>query len=201
MSIARNVWYLSSWLLHRCAWFRNLRTGTMVGLVTDATGAAVSNAAVTIVNVQTKVESHARTTADGNYYFVPFLNLERIRRGHGKEVSGFQKRVRNGIILQAGSTMRIDVPLEIGASNQQIEVTSTSPLLSTDSAIVGSSSDAKKIQETPISQSRPTFAMYYMEGTSCGSGRFAPCLVHRPITSDYTVDNATNPNNFCPCRR
>ena len=185
MSIAKRVVLVFLALATFCL-AQDIRTGTMVGLVTDATGAAVANAQIAIVNLQTKVESHAQTTSDGNYY-VPFLNLGEYEVT--VEVTGFKKFIRSGIILQAGSTMRIDVQLEIGASNQQIEVTSTSPLLATDSAIVGSTSDSKKIQETPINQSRPTFAMFYMQGASCGSGS---CTVLGSSSNyiDYTVDGA-----------
>ena len=185
MSMAKRVVLVVLALAALCL-AQDVRTGTLVGLVTDATGAAVANAQVDVVNVQTKVETHAKTTSDGNYY-LPFLNLGEYEVT--VEVSGFKKYVRTGIILQAGSTMRIDVPLEVGASNQQIEVTATSPLLVTDSAVVGSSSDAKKVQETPINESRPTFAMYYMEGTSCGSGS---CTVLGSSSNyiDFTIDGA-----------
>ena len=146
---------------------QDIRTGTLVGLVTDSTGAAVPNARINVVNAQTKVELNSQTNPDGNYN-VPYLNVGEYEVS--VEANGFKKHVRPGIILQAGSTVRIDVELEVGAVTQEIEVTAASPLLATDSAVVGSISDAKKVQETPINQSRPTFAMYYMQGANCGSG-------------------------------
>ena len=165
---------------------QDVRTGTLVGLVTDSTGAAVPNARINVVNGQTRVESHGLTNVDGNFD-VPYLNLGEYELS--VEASGFKKYVRPGIIVQAGSTVRIDVQLEVGAVNQTIEVSAASPLLATDSAVVGMTEDAKKVQETPINQSRPTFAMYYMEGAACGSGS---CVILGQASTgiDYTVDGA-----------
>ena len=165
---------------------QDIRTGTLVGLVTDSSGSAVPQARVTAINVQTKVELHSQTNAGGNYD-VPYLNVGEYEVT--VEAAGFKKFLRPGIIVQAGSTVRIDVPLEVGAVTQEIEVTAATPLLATDSAVVGMTVDAKKMQETPINQSRPTFAMYYMEGAACGSGS---CVILGQVSNgiDYTVDGA-----------
>src|SRR5579872_5706881 len=79
---------------------QDIRTGTLVGLVSDSSGAAVPNARVTITNVQTKVESHTQTTPDGNYD-VPYLNVGEYEVS--VESAGFKKFVRPGILVQAGS--------------------------------------------------------------------------------------------------
>ncbi len=80
---------------------QDVRTATLVGTVTDSTGAAVPNAAITVTNVQTQVVSHGETTADGNYY-VPFLNIGQYEVA--VEAAGFKKFLRSGIVLEAGST-------------------------------------------------------------------------------------------------
>ena len=56
------------------AFAQDTRTATLVGAVTDNTGAAVPKASVNVTNVQTKVASHGETTAEGGYY-IPFLNI------------------------------------------------------------------------------------------------------------------------------
>jgi hypothetical protein len=167
---------------------QDVQSGTLVGLVTDSSGSAVPNAYVKAVDVQTKVESHGLTTADGNY-IIPYLNVGEYEIT--VEAAGFKKFVRLGVLVQTGSTMRIDVRLEVGAVNQEIEVTAANPLLATDSAVIGSTDDAKKVQETPINQSRPTFAMYYMEGAACGSNS-GVCMIGGLSSANlnYTVDGA-----------
>jgi len=185
MSIAKRV-VLTMLAMAASSLAQDFRTGTLVGLVSDSSGAAVPNAQVNVVNVQTKVASKTLTTLDGNYD-VPYLNVGDYEVS--VEASGFKKFVRTGVILQAGSTVRIDVALEVGAVTQEIEVSAATPLLATDSAVVGQIDDAKKVQETPINESRPTFALYYMEGTSCGSGS---CFILGQPSNyiDYTVDGA-----------
>jgi hypothetical protein len=95
---------------------QDVQSGTLVGLVTDSSGSAVANAYVKAVDVQTKVESHGLTTADGNY-IIPYLNVGEYEVT--VEVAGFKKVVRPGVLVQAGSTMRIDVRLEVGASTRR----------------------------------------------------------------------------------
>jgi len=187
MSVLKRV-VLISFALAAFSLAQDLRTGTLVGLVSDSSGAAVPGAQVTVVNLQTKVESKTVTTPDGNYS-VSYLNLGQYEVS--VEANGFMKYVRPGVIVQAGATVRIDVPLEVGAVNQEIEVTAASPLLATDSAVIGSIDDAKKIQETPINQSRPTFAMYYMEGAQCASNT-GICMIGGLSSANlnYAVDGA-----------
>ena len=55
-----------------CAYSQDLRTATLVGTVTDPSGATVANAAVTVTNVDTQVVTRSKTNQDGAYY-VPFL--------------------------------------------------------------------------------------------------------------------------------
>ena len=166
---------------------QDVRTGTLVGTVTDSTGAAVPSAQVTVVNIQTKVEAHGQTTAEGEYH-VPFLNLGQYEVG--VEAQGFKKFLRSGVVLQAGETVRIDVQLEVGAVSQEIEVTGASPLLATDSAVVGGLDDAKKVQETPMIQSKPQHLMFYMEGAMSDNGGTYHILGQPPALINYTIDGA-----------
>jgi len=165
---------------------QDIRTGTLVGGVSDPTGAAVPNASVTITNVQTQVESHAQTTSDGNYD-VPYLNIGNYEVT--VEAQGFKKLVRSGVTLQAGSTVRIDIQLEVGAVTQEIEVSAASPLLATDTSVVGGLDDAKKVEESPMVQSKPQHLMYYMEGVSTGGGSYV-VLGQQSNEINYTVDGA-----------
>jgi hypothetical protein len=166
---------------------QDVRTGTLVGTVTDSSGAGVPSAQVTVVNVQTKVETHGQTTAEGDYH-VPFLNLGQYEVG--VEAQGFKKFLRSGIVLQAGESVRIDAQLEVGAVSQEIEVTGASPLLSTDSAVVGGLDDAKKVQETPMVQSKPQHLMFYMEGAMSDNGGTYHILGQPSALINYTIDGA-----------
>ena len=166
---------------------QDIRTATLVGTVTDPSGAAVPNAQVSAVNVQTKVETKSQTTASGEYY-VPFLNLGTYEVS--VEAPGFKKFVRSGLILQAGATVRVDVKFEVGALTQEVEVTAATPLLATDDAVVGGLDDAKKIEESSMLQSKPQHLMYYMEGAYADNGGTYHILGEPANLINYTVDGA-----------
>ncbi len=166
---------------------QDVRTATLVGTVTDSTGAAVLKAAITVTNVQTQVVSHGETTADGNYY-VPFLNIGQYEVG--VEAQGFKKFLRSGIVLEAGSSTRIDVVLEVGALTQQVEVTAASPLLATDTAVVGGLDNAKKVLETPMLQSKPQHLLFYMEGSQGQNDGTYHMLGQPSALNGYTIDGA-----------
>src|SRR5579859_5728518 len=80
-----------------CAISQDVQTATLVGTVTDHTGAVIPGATVAVTNTQTQVVSRGVTNGDGAYY-IPFL-------ANGSynvtiEAAGFKKYVRNGITLQ-----------------------------------------------------------------------------------------------------
>jgi hypothetical protein len=167
---------------------QDVRTATLVGTVTDPTGAAVPNANISVSNTDTGVVSHSQTTVEGTYY-VPFLVIGNY--GLTVEGAGFKKFLRTGIALQAGSTTRVDVQMEVGALNQEVQVTAASPLLATDSAAVGGLDDEKKVRETPMLQSKPQHLMYYLQGATALNDGSYHILGQPAALLNYTIDGAS----------
>src|SRR6187431_3015272 len=87
-------------------------TATLVGTVTDNTGAVVPGASVNIVNTETQFVYQGTTNAEGAYY-VPSLNPGTYRITI--ENQGFKRYVREGVQLRTSEQPRIDVQLEVGA--------------------------------------------------------------------------------------
>ena len=166
---------------------QDVRTATLVGTVTDPTGTAIPAASITATSVQTQVVSKGQTTADGNYY-VPFLGIGDYELT--VEAAGFKKFLRSGITLQAGVTTRIDIQLEVGSLTQEVEVTAASPLLATDSSVVGGLDNAKKVHETPMLQSKPQHLLYYMEGSQGQNDGTYHMLGQPSALIGYTIDGA-----------
>ena len=166
---------------------QDTRTATLVGTITDNTGATVPKAAITVTNVQTQVVSKSETNAEGNYY-IPFLNIGGYEVA--VEAAGFKKFVRSGITLQAGVTTRIDVQLEVGALTQEVEVTAASPLLATDTSIVGGLDNAKKVLETPMLQSKPQHLLFYLQGSQGQNDGTYHILGQPSSLNGYTIDGA-----------
>jgi hypothetical protein len=122
-------------------------TATIAGTVTDATGAVVPRAVVTVTNVQTGISVTTDAT-DAGTYVVPSL-----RPGDysiAVESKGFQKTLRTGVTLQVAQVARIDITLQTGAVTEAVEVVGATPLLDSLTSSRGSVIDQKKIVELPL---------------------------------------------------
>ena len=149
------------------AWAQTAGTGTVVGTVTDSTGAVVVGAAVTVVNTATSFTSKTPTSAQGAYY-VPYLAPGSYRLT--VEAAGFKRYVRDEILVSSGEVPRIDLQLEVGAMAESVTVTSASPLLETETSSSGQIISGDELTKMPINEKRVTQALYYYAGTNSMSG-------------------------------
>jgi hypothetical protein len=120
---------------------------TLTGVVTDQTGAVVADAKVTSTSEATAATSAVVSNADGIY------TLSALRPGvYTVTVSapGFKSLVRSGVTVQVNQIARLDHSLELGATTEQVNVTSEAPLLETDSSGRGAVIDQRKIVELPL---------------------------------------------------
>lgn len=122
-------------------------TGDITGTVTDASGAAVAAATVTISNPATGF-SRVIQTNEGGIYSAPALNpgLYTVKI----EKQGFQSQSRSGIELQVGQAPTINFALAVGNVTEVIEVTGGAPVLETESTSVGTVIENKRIVELPL---------------------------------------------------
>jgi Carboxypeptidase regulatory-like domain len=122
-------------------------SGSITGEVKDQSGAVAPNAAVTVTNSETNVARSTITNADGIYSFPDLTpGIYQIKVA----AAGFANIVRSNIELQVQQTARVDFSLTLGQANQTIEVTSSSGLLSTENATVGTVIEEKRISELPL---------------------------------------------------
>lgn len=147
-----------------CALAQDLRTATLVGTVTDASGAAVANAQVLVTNTDTDLATRTKTNDTGAYY-VPFLNIGNYQLVI--ESPGFRKFEQTGLVLNAGETPRIDVKLEVGAVTDEVKVTAQAALLETDSAVVGIRDPRQRHSRYPDSSIQAA-ALYVLPGRRAG---------------------------------
>ncbi len=127
-------------------WAQGIRA-TLLGRVTDQSGAVVPGAKVTVVNIGTNA---AQSVVVGDNAEFVFPQLAPGQYTLTTEHEGFRKDVRTGITLEVGQQARMDVALQVGAVSEQIEVTAAAPLISSESAAIGNVVDQKKIVELPL---------------------------------------------------
>ena len=136
---------LSLWI--PAAALGQVTTADIVGRVTDATGAVLPGATVTVENVATHDVRTAPANETGDYLF----NLLPIGAYTVKvELQGFNSQTTN-VTLSAGDRVRVDAKLQVGQIAENVTVAAESPLLQTDTATVSSLVSAKAVQDLPVS--------------------------------------------------
>ena len=126
-------------------------TGTLLGNITDTSGAAVPGATVTATEVQTNI-SRTATTNEGGYYI--FTSLQNGTFSVEAELAGFKKVVRQGVKVDVNTTVRVDLALEVGQVTEAVTVSAESPLLQTDRTDTGRIIESKIVAEMPLTYNR-----------------------------------------------
>src|SRR4051794_33433889 len=126
--------------------------GTIAGTVTDASGAAIAGASVTLTNLGTAEKHSMQSGASGEYTFVNILPGSYRIEG---EKSGFKKFVRGPIIVEIESGLRVDIALQVGAQTETIEVSSAAPLLQPETQSLGQVVEGRNVTEAPLNGRNP----------------------------------------------
>ncbi|HUB32634.1 MAG TPA: carboxypeptidase-like regulatory domain-containing protein, partial [Bryobacteraceae bacterium] len=122
-------------------------TGTIIGTVTDASGAVVPTATVTIVATETNSRRVVITDAAGRYSSGPLaVGSYRVE----VRAQGFKNLVRSGLTLQVQQTAVVDAQMEIGDTTQQLTVTAAADLVNTTNASQGQVIDELRVEALPL---------------------------------------------------
>jgi carboxypeptidase family protein len=121
--------------------------GTILGTVTDPSGATVADVKIRITNTGTGIAKSFETDATGNYA-VSFLIPGTYAVTGTKE--GFRTVTQTGITLVVDQKARVDLKLQVGAVNETLTVTATAPQVETDSSEIGTVITSNQIVETPL---------------------------------------------------
>src|SRR5437660_1741410 len=121
------------------------------------------------------------TNADG-IYMAPLLSpgtyqVEATARG-------FKKSMRSGIEVRVADRLDINLALEIGASEQQVTITSEVPLLNAESASLGTVVDAKRVSDLPLSYGNP----FLLIGLTAGVTFNGSVRLDRPFEPTHIVN-------------
>ena len=127
--------------------FAQAVTGTLLGTVTDTTGAVVAGAKVTVTNQNTGFARTVKTDAIGEY------TVASIPTGVYTvlaEMDGFKATALSNIELGVDQRARIDVKLEVGAMTESVTIEAQTPLLQTSSSELGTTVKDEQIQALPL---------------------------------------------------
>jgi hypothetical protein len=138
--------------------------GSILGTVTDTTGAAVSGGTITIHNVETGIDRITNTSADGSY-LIPELPIGTYNVT--VELNGFQKSVTDGVAVDIGAMRRVDFTLKPGQLSQQVVVSGDDvPVVETSSDTLGGSFQSTQVEALPINGRDYTKLLIMVPGTA-----------------------------------
>jgi hypothetical protein len=121
--------------------------GEVTGRVTDASGAVIPGAGITLTNVNTNAVRNTLTAEAGAYTF-PSLPPGRYRLR--TELPGFKTTASEEFEVQVQQVLRLDVVLEVGQVSETVEVAATADLLHSETAALGAVIENKIITELPL---------------------------------------------------
>ena len=127
--------------------FAQSERGTIEGTVHDTSGAVISGAKITITETATGTVSTSITTAAGDYT-VPDLAVGAYTVQ--VTVQGFRAELITGVNLHAGSTLRADATLQVGATRESVEVQANALAVNTENAVMATSVNNTLVEDLPL---------------------------------------------------
>src|SRR5215831_15717688 len=144
MSI-KSRFHVAILLLAGCAFAQD--RGTIRGVVTDPSGAAVPDAAVTVKNINTGLRQTVKTGSDGVY---SVLYMPAGQYTVTTEKQGFKKSEVSGVEVHVATVANIDVVLTVGGLDQSVEVNASAPLLDLQGTNLGKVLPKQAISDLPL---------------------------------------------------
>ena len=145
-------------------------TSAIVGEVTDATGAVVPGASITITNQETGLKRSATTDDAGRF------NFPQLKPGTYSvkvEAQGFQPKQNDNVVSGLGQKQTVNFTLKVAQSNQSVEVSGEAPLINPANANTSTTLSAKALEDLPNPGGDLTYPLQFAAGAlinTAGSG-------------------------------
>ncbi len=121
--------------------------GTLVGTVTDPSGASMPGVAIVATHIQTNQRYDSLSNEVGQYR-IPNLPIGDYRVSF--EQKGFKTAVRESIKLSVTDVLRVDARMEVGQTSESLTVTAEAPLLQTETPEVATLMGTKQVVDLPL---------------------------------------------------
>src|ERR1700686_1991802 len=120
--------------------------GTILGTVTDPSGAVVANAVITITNQGENISRDVRSDAQGNY------QAENMKAGLytvSARATGFKDMVLTDVRLDARQTVRADIKLTMGSAAEKVTVEANAELINTETQVISTNVTSTEVLGLP----------------------------------------------------
>lgn len=139
------IWVICSCVQLPC--FGQGATGSILGNVSDATGAAMPDVAITATNTLTGQTRSLTSDASGSYLF---RSLPVGQYQIAAEANGFKRFEHAGIVLDVNRNARVDIKLEVGQVSEKLEVVGDAALVDTHEVQAGGLVDSRRTVDLPV---------------------------------------------------
>jgi hypothetical protein len=145
--------------------FGQVDRGSIVGTITDSSGARVSDAQVTVTSRDTAQPSRITTDEQGNYS----ANLLKIGAySVSATKQGFETTVQQSVDVGVDQSVRVDLVLKLGSASETVQVTGAAPLLQTESSSLGTIETERRIADLPLNGRNFIQLAYLGPGANAG---------------------------------
>ena len=170
-------------------------SGRIVGRVADPTGAVLAGVKITLVNDATGASRNTQTNASGDYNFVEVVpGSYRVEY----ELTGFKKNVQTGVIVDVNQVVTLNSILQVGATQEVVEVTSEAPQVDTTSTQLGAVINNRSVNELPLN-TRDTYQFLQLQPgvqAQLGNGNGSLFYGSQDTGSVSVNGGRTRANNF-----
>jgi hypothetical protein len=169
-------------------------SGRILGRVADPTGAVLSAAKVTLTNEATGISRDATTNDSGDYSFVEVAPGTYTVQF---ELTGFKKNVQKSVIVDVNQVVTLNSTLQIGGSQETVEVTSEAPQIDTTSTQLGAVINDRSVNELPLN-TRDTYQFLQLQpGVQSQLGSSGSLFAGSDDPGSVSVNGGrTRANNF-----
>jgi len=167
--------------------------GVVTGTVTDATGASVPNAEVVLLNQGTQVEQKQTSSNNGDFRF-PLVPAGTYKLT--VNANGFNERQIKGIVVDASTTVPVNVGLSVKTATTSVDVTEAAVLVQTSSSDLSSTVSGKTIENMPLLTRNVFDLAFAAPSVTQGMNFGAASGGSRESGTTYMLNGADNNNNF-----
>jgi outer membrane receptor protein involved in Fe transport len=173
---------------------------TLTGVVRDPSNAVVSGATVIVTHITTGVESKVTTSDEGTYLVVNLPPGELLVEA---QAAGFQKFSQT-VRLEVGNRASLDLTLSVGALTETVHVEGVTPLLDTQSSVVGSVVSQAEVSNLPLAIRNWDDLLFTIPGVqgdryteqtgTTNAGRTGGVSIHgnRSLQNNFLLDGVDN---------
>ncbi len=181
-------------LLLPASLFAQGANGRIVGRVADPTGAVLANVKITLANEATGISRDALTSDSGDYTFVEVVPGTYTVQF---ELTGFKKNVQKSVIVDLNQVVTLNSTLQIGGSQETVEVTSEAPQVDTTSTQLGAVINDRSVNELPLN-TRDTYQFLQLQpGVQAQLGSSGSLFAGSDDPGSVSVNGGrTRANNF-----